>query len=70
MTMPDEDWMPDEYLEPERRDPEAPPEDVLEQATPADPALNPPQPSDDLEVNEWDAIEQATVVEFDDEYDG
>ena len=69
MTMPDEDWMPDEYLDPERRDPEASPEDVLEQATPADPALEQPRPSDDLEVNEWDAIEQATVVELDDEYD-
>jgi hypothetical protein len=69
MTMPDEDWMPDENLEPDRRDPEAPPEDVLEQARPADPALEPPKPSDALEVNEWDAIEQATVVELDDEYD-
>jgi hypothetical protein len=69
MTMPDEDWMPDEDLEPERRDPEAPPEDVLEQATSVDPALEPPRPSDDIEVNEWDAIEQATVVKLDEEYD-
>ncbi len=69
MTMPDEDWMPDEYLEPEQRDPEASPEDVLEQATPADPTQALPQRSDDLEVNEWDALEQAKVVELDDEYD-
>jgi hypothetical protein len=69
MTMPDEDWVPDEYLEPELRDPEAPPEDVVEQATPADRAHDHPRPSDDLEVNEWDAIEQATVVELDDDYD-
>ncbi len=69
MTMPDEDWMPDEYVEPELRDLEAAPEDVVEQATPADPRREPPRPSDDLEVNEWDAIEQATVVELDDEYE-
>ena len=69
MTMPDEDWMPDGDLEPERRDPEASPEDVLEQAASVDPALERPRPSDDIEVNEWDAIEQATVVALDDEYD-
>ena len=69
MTTPDEDWMPDDYLEPEQRDPEAPPEDVVEQATPADPALAQPRRSDDLEVNEWDALEQAKVVELDEEYD-
>ena len=69
MTVPDEDWVPDEYLEPEQRDPEATPEDVLEQATPTDPGLDHPRPSDDREVNEWDAIEQATVVELDEDYE-
>ena len=32
MTMPDEDRVPGSHLEPDNRDPEAPPEDAAEQA--------------------------------------
>jgi hypothetical protein len=71
MTMPDEDQVPGTHLEPEQRDPEAPPEDALEQATPADPGLDSPSPRTDRElneVNEWDAIEQSRVVQLEDDY--
>ena len=70
MTMPDEDdedLVPDDYLDPERRDPEAPPEDALEQATPAEPELHEEPSRIDLEVPEWDALEQARVVPIDDD---
>lgn len=69
MARPEEEFFVErDHLEPEERDIEAPAPDVVEQATPAD-------PSDDLtqevhrglEVNEWDAVEQARVVEFDDD---
>ena len=68
MTMPDEDQVPVEHLDPEQRDPEAPPEDAFDQATPVDPGLQPSPPRTDREVNEWDAIEQSRVVELEDDY--
>ncbi len=59
-------------LDPAERDIEAPDADALEQRIPADPAEaaeeQPPQPSRSLEVNDWDALEQAQVVDLDDEY--
>jgi hypothetical protein len=72
MTMPDEDdedLEPGDYLDPEQRDPEAPPEDALEQATPAEPSLREPPPRIGLEVPEWDALEQARAVPIDDDYE-
>jgi hypothetical protein len=50
-------------------DDEAPDADVAEQATPANPLDDeePPEPSRDPEASEWDALEQAKVVELDDE---
>lgn len=75
MTMPDEDRVPGTPLGPEDRDPEAPPEDAAEQARTADPALDNDGPEThrglevtNHEVNEWDAVEQARVVEVDDDY--
>jgi hypothetical protein len=66
--MPD-DLTPEEHLEPEFRDPEAPPEDVAEQSTPADPTEEREEPVHvDHEASEWDAIEQARIVELDDDY--
>jgi hypothetical protein len=76
MTTPDEalaaveeDLTPDDHLEADERDIEAPEADAVEQATPADPAavtrLDMPR---GLEVNEYDAWEQSQVVELDDEY--
>jgi hypothetical protein len=52
------------------RDPEAPVEDAIEQATPADPggADGDPEISIDIEAPEWDALEQARTVEGDDDY--
>ncbi len=68
MSMPD-DLRPEEHLEPEERDPEAPPEDAAEQATPADPSEEREEPVRvGNEASEWDAIEQSRVVELDDEY--
>ena len=56
-------------LDPDERDIEAPDADALEQRIPTDPAEEqPPQPSRRLEVNDWDALEQARVVDLDDEY--
>lgn len=68
MTVPDDDRLPPAHLEPGERDLEAAPEDVAEQARLAHPAEN-----GDVEirlgdyVNEWDAVEQARIVELEDE---
>jgi hypothetical protein len=73
MTNPDEDLRPHDdrepegHLEPEERDPEASPEDVVEQVTSAEPTEDEPVHLD-TEVNEWDAVEQARVVELGDDY--
>ncbi|OLB79639.1 MAG: hypothetical protein AUI14_09590 [Actinobacteria bacterium 13_2_20CM_2_71_6] len=59
-------------LDPDERDIEAPDADALEQSIPADPVLaaleQPPQVSRDPEVNDWDALEQAQVVDLDEDY--
>jgi hypothetical protein len=50
---------------------EAPDADMAEQATPANPLdaaeEDPEEPSGDPEASEWDALEQARVVDLDDE---
>jgi hypothetical protein len=66
--MTDEDRIPDDHLEPEERDPEAPTADAVEQATLAHSAGDDGEVHRGLEVNEYDAIEQAHVVEIDDDY--
>ena len=62
----------DTLLEPDEKDIEAPDADALDQRTPADPAEaarhRPLEPSRSLEVNDWDALEQAKVVDLDDDY--
>jgi hypothetical protein len=72
MGMPDdispEDLEPEDHLEPEERDLEAPTADAMEQATPVDPTQFPIEVQRGLEVNEYDAVEQARVVELDDDY--
>ncbi|MDQ7910331.1 hypothetical protein RB614_38140 [Phytohabitans sp. ZYX-F-186] len=68
MAQPDEDFAPDDHLAPDERDPEAPAEDAVEQATVADPADTEPEVHRGLEVDEWDALEQARVVGPDDDY--
>ena len=59
-------------LDADRRDLEKPAEDAFEQSMPVDPAERAPGERIEVdrgtEVNEWDAIEQAQVVEFDDDY--
>lgn len=68
MANPDEDFALEDHLAPEERDPEAPQEDAVEQATALDPADREPEVRRGLEVDEWDALEQARVVNLDDEY--
>jgi hypothetical protein len=72
MSMPDEDLaeehLSSDHLRPEERDPEAPDEDAVEQATPVDPAHRPVEVYRGLEVSEYDAVEQARVVELDEDY--
>ena len=68
MTEPHEDLALDAHLDPDERDPEAPPEDAVDQATTVDPADQPDDVRRGLEVNEWDAVEQARVVNLDDDY--
>jgi hypothetical protein len=71
MTTPDDDLVVRNHLDPDERDLEAAPEDVAEQSRTADPTDNGDQPvirlSHSHEVSEWDAIEQARVVELEDE---
>jgi len=62
----------DTLFDPDEKDIEAPDADALEQRTPADPReaaqRQPLQPTRSLEVNDWDALEQAQVVDLDDDY--
>jgi len=64
--MPD-DRSATDHLEPDEREPEASPEDVAEQVQPVDPATEQVEVHVGDEASEWDAIEQARVVELDDE---
>lgn len=69
--MTDEDFTTGSGLEPEERDLEASAADAVEQATPADPAGAGQVGllvSEDPEVSEYDAVEQARVVDVSDEY--
>jgi hypothetical protein len=68
MANPGEDFAPEDHLAPEERDPEASPEDAVEQATVANPTDTEPEVHRGLEVDDWDALEQARVVELDDDY--
>jgi hypothetical protein len=80
MTLPDEALGRDEDtageearqagepVGPAELDLEAPEADAVEQATPAGPAEVQAEITRDPEVNEYDAVEQARVVQFDDEY--
>jgi hypothetical protein len=61
------DRNPELPLKPEERDPEASPADVAEQAVPADPAEAAEEVHFEDEASEWDAIEQARIVELDEE---
>jgi hypothetical protein len=68
MTQPDEDRAPGQDLSADERDIEAPAADAAEQATSANPADEPVEVHRGLEVGEWDAVEQAYVVDLDDDY--
>jgi hypothetical protein len=69
MTNPD-DREPEDHLEADERDPEASPEDVSEQVAPAIPAEEEEDEPVRVrnEVNEWDAVEQARIVDLDEDY--
>jgi hypothetical protein len=68
MAQPEEDVIFTDDLTPEERDPEAPAADAVEQATVADPTDGTEEVHRGLEVDDWDAVEQARVVGFDDDY--
>jgi hypothetical protein len=74
MTQPEdelalEERLDDDQLGPEMRDIEAPAADAAEQAMPANPFDEPSRRrTPAFEANEYDALEQARVVEFDDDY--
>ncbi|SDY22904.1 hypothetical protein SAMN05444365_1011131 [Micromonospora pattaloongensis] len=65
---PEEDLAPSEHLSAEERDPEAPAADAVEQATMANPADQDTEIRRGFEVDEWDAMEQARVIDLDDDY--
>jgi hypothetical protein len=68
MAQPDDDSLVlDDHLEPWERDIEAPPEDAAEQATPANPADARVEPRVPFEASEADAIDQAVIVDLDDD---
>jgi hypothetical protein len=69
MTEPGEDLheLDGVLLDVDSRDPEAPDADAYEQALPADPAMLPTEPRVPLEANEADALDQAAVVETEDD---
>jgi hypothetical protein len=69
MTQPDDDLLIiEDHLAPEERDIEASPEDVVEQATPANPADTPIEPQVPFEANEADVLDQSRIVDLEDEY--
>ena len=68
MAQPDEDALVlDDHLDPAVRDIEAPPEDAVEQATPANPADARERPRVPFEADEADAVDQSLVVDLDDD---
>jgi hypothetical protein len=67
MTRPDDDRVPGDHLEPADRDPEAPEADAAEQAAPVRPGDAPPEVRRGWEVGEWDAAEQAVVIDLDED---
>lgn len=67
MTQPDEELTLDPRLGPDERDPEAPPADAAEQATPVKPAEARDEVRRGWEVGEWDAAEQAVIIDLDDD---
>lgn len=68
MTRPEEDLTLGDHLDPEERDPETPAVDAVEQAAVANPADRDADIRRGLEVGEWDAVEQARVVDVDEDY--
>ncbi|WP_405428502.1 hypothetical protein [Micromonospora sp. NBC_00617] len=67
MGQPDEDFIPGDHLAADERDPEAEPADAVEQATMVDPAHVDVEPQRGMEVDDWDAMEQARVVTGDED---
>jgi hypothetical protein len=70
----DEQTHPDHLLDQRERDLEVSTEDLAEQEMPADPVDEREEPAHiepehlDDEVNEWDAIEQARIVDLEEEH--
>ncbi len=71
MARPHDEPVATNHLDPADRDPMAPAEDAVEQATLANPADAPDTPgpdADSAEVGEYDALEQSRAADFDDDY--
>jgi hypothetical protein len=68
MSQPEEEFAPSEHLAPEERNLETPPDDAQEQAIVADPARDEVDVHRGLEVGDWDAVEQARIVDLDEDY--
>ncbi|MEU1808163.1 hypothetical protein O7622_05070 [Micromonospora sp. WMMD1076] len=66
MGQPDEDFAPSDHLAPEERDLEAEPADAVEQATTVRDETD-GEPHRGMEVDDWDAMEQARVVTADED---
>ncbi|WP_410810479.1 hypothetical protein [Micromonospora sp. 067-2] len=67
MGQPDEDFTPGDHLDPVERNPEAEPADAAEQAAEVGPGDGDSEPHRGLEVDDWDAMEQARVVTGDED---
>lgn len=68
MTEPGEDFTAsDSALDPKARDLEAPTEDLMEQVTPVRPGDTPYLSRTPFEADEYDALEQSRIVDYDDE---
>ena len=66
MGQPDEDFAPSDHLAPEERDLEAEPAGAVEQATTVTDETD-GEPHRGMEVDDWDAMEQARVVAADED---
>ncbi|MCX5068514.1 hypothetical protein OOJ91_21980 [Micromonospora lupini] len=67
MGQPDEDFTPGDHLAADERDHEAEPADAVEQAAALDPTDVDAEPQRGLEVDDWDAMEQARVITTDED---
>jgi hypothetical protein len=66
--MTDGDFTTGTGLDPDSRDIEAPAADAVEQAESTEPTESNGEVHRGMEVDDWDAVEQARIVDISDEY--